>query len=301
MPKSRFRSSDDPLARAASLRRGRSRTSAKPSPLHRPRVPQKTEISLVPLGRSEPDAKRPIRTAWRPLGERARRKDRLREPGIEANPDTVHRRTFEPRSEPRTLRPLRGSPRSRRTPIDPAAGPSNRGANPAPSGPFAALHDRSEPRPIQPQDLSPRCRSIRSRPFRDRASERTPIPEPPDPCKGRSPRANPFRERRSGRSRPAVRLLDVARGAGPSLRFRRVSPGRSPKAPAGGPAVLSSMRGDSPTPSRRHVASPRLVLADQPRLCRLLPTHRDRRLALSIPPPGKAPSRPAFPRNPPSF
>jgi hypothetical protein len=133
MPKSRFRRSAT-RSRAPPRFEEAGSNQGKPSSSASPGSAENQGFRLPPRSARTP-RKRRLRTAWRPLGEQARRKDRLRDPRLEANPD------------PRTAGPLARSRSSR-------------------SRPVSRPRDRSELRSLEPPDrpakVSPRHRPVRS-------------------------------------------------------------------------------------------------------------------------------------------
>jgi hypothetical protein len=163
-------------------------------------------------------------------------------------------RTAGPSREPRpSLGPVSRFSRSKRTPILRTAG-CRRRSKPLCRHPFREPRDRGEPR------------SLRRRTF-----QRKPKPSPQDPFE-------------SGSAEAFAALASVRSLGARALRVPgRVSPGRRPKAPAGGPAG-SSEPGAIPEFSltgmwlRLAILAGRVGSAGSSRRC-------DRRLALSTPPP----------------
>jgi len=257
MPVSRFRSAPRCSRTAPYFEQGgwneRRSPRSSPSPGSAGNVKSPPSPSVGPY----PTPKRPIRAAWRSLGERAHRKNRLRDPRIEANPDA-------------------------RT-----AGPQTK--TEASARPVSQPRDRSEPRPLHHRTAGEN-RSLRRDPFRDSRKQGEPrLLQPPDPSRKPKPSIETRSETASGRSRRRLLLLlMLARGAGPSLASEG-EPWPEPESSGRGPCRPLQVRGDSRTLRDRHLALPHTTLADRASAPPAPPDLADRPLARST---GAASRRP---------
>ena len=238
MPKSRFRRSATrsrapPRFEEAGSNQGRSPHSP------RPRVPPKTKVSVFPLGRPEPGAKAPDphrpappRRASPPQRppSRARHRSELRHP---APPDLPHEAEAPARDPFRDLE------------IEASSDPSNR-------------------RTVR------RRQALAIDPFAAPRSKRTSTSKPPDPgTQAEAFARNPFVKAVQAEAVLACHILDLARGAGPSLGSRG-EPWPKPESSGRGPCRPLRQPGRFPS---AFAAGMWLRLAssftDQPRLGRL--------------------------------